>query len=534
MFTFSRQRNARSNSLHRPLAAESLEDRRLLSTGSAFPEVAEFGNSKDWGLNRLYVPEVWEAGYTGNGVVVAVVDTGVQTGHPDLNLWFNPGEIRGNRVDDDRNGYIDDSNGWDFVENDNEPRDPDGHGTNVAGIIASQNDGVGSTGVAPGARLMVLRVLNQERQVYNVAVAIRYAVDNGADIINISLGSTDPAGFPVEALEYATEHDVLVVAASGNSSSDVPIYPALHSADLPNVISVGAHDRNGNRVSFSNQVGETGAVQVDAPGLGLRSTNNELGYSGVQGTSMAAPHVAGIAALALSANPSLTAIQLHDLIIEGANQAVIDTDSLGGVNASATVALALGMAVETSPWHNYDVITDVDGNGTVNPLDILLVINYLITNLGNGDLLGEPAAFIDVNCDGIASPLDALIVINKLEKEAAPEAAAIPVPDLATAEVSTQSDLGWNKLATVSSKAPPTEAEIHAFARDAWFAQMHRNGIGDGHSCGSVVEWKCRGELTASAVEPATLIEEQAVGELAETSRRLFVAGADGTLLTAP
>ena len=476
MFFFSRKRKVRSNHLRRPFMGELLEDRRMLSAGSAFPEVPEFGNSQDWGLNKLYVPEVWEAGYTGKGIVVAVLDTGAQTGHPDLNLWFNPGELRGNRVDDDRNGFVDDINGWDFFDNDNEPRDPDGHGTRVAGIIASKNDGVGSTGVAPEARLMVIRVLNQEGQVRDVAGAIRYAVDNGADVISISLGSGDPAGFPVEALEYAAQRNVLVVAASGNDSSDLPIYPALHSAVLPNVLSVGAHDRNGKRVSFSNQVGETGAVQVDAPGLGLRSTDSDLGYAGVQGTSMAAPQVAGIAALALSANPSLSAVQLRNIIIQGANQAIIDTDSHGGVNAAATVALALGMEVESSPWHNYDIITDVDGNGTVTPLDILMVINYLINNNGNGDLLGDPAAFIDVNCDGRASPLDALLVINELEKAAAsPAAASVPVPELAAAQASTQSYLASNELNTVLSQSLPIEADKRVLARDAWFADWPRS-----------------------------------------------------------
>jgi len=310
---------------------------------TVFPDVPYYGGSQDWAVNSINAPEAWAQGYTGQGVVVAVVDTGVQFSHPDLNsqIYINAGEIGGNGIDDDHNGYVDDTSGWDFYSNDNYADDGNGHGTHVAGIIAAAANGFGATGVAPGAKIMPIRVLGSDGSgsTNSVAAGIRYAVDNGADIINLSLGG--PLSSVIQtAIQYAQQRNVLVVSAAGNESASLPTYPARLSASLSNVISVGAYSSAGAIASFSNDVGTSAAVQVDAPGVSIYSTYLNGQYARLSGTSMAAPQVAGLAALALSANPSLTAAQLRTLIVAGTNRAISGSDSNGGVNAAITVALA--------------------------------------------------------------------------------------------------------------------------------------------------------------------------------------------------
>ena len=208
--------------------------------------------------------ESWAQGYTGQGVTVAVVDTGVQLTHPDFvnQIWVNPGEIAGNGIDDDHDGYVDDVNGWDFASNDNNPTDQNGHGTHVAGIIAAANNGFGATGVAPGARIMPVRVLDANGSGTDTAVAagIRFAAQHGANIINLSLGGSYSSVI-YAALQYAQSLNVLVVAAAGNEYAATPSNPSSASATLSNVLSVGAYDSSNRIASFSNHVGNSGVCK---------------------------------------------------------------------------------------------------------------------------------------------------------------------------------------------------------------------------------------------------------------------------------
>ncbi len=306
--------------------------------------VSYYGGANDWNLNQVDAPESWAAGYTGDSVVVAVIDTGIDLQHSDLNqnIWTNTLEVAGDGIDNDRNGFVDDVYGWNFAANNNNPDDVNGHGTHVAGTIAAEFNSTGATGVAYNATVMPVKVLgnNGYGSDFSVANGIRYAVNNGADIINLSLGSNSNSRRIRSALEYAAAHDVFVVAASGNESSATPGYPAIHSRDLNNVISVGAHDRNGNSASFSNAAGNSRAIAVDAPGVRIYSTLPGNRYGTLSGTSMASPHVAGVAALALSANHELSAPQLRTLITQQVGNTPRGSDARGAIDASLVVARA--------------------------------------------------------------------------------------------------------------------------------------------------------------------------------------------------
>jgi subtilisin family serine protease len=284
-----------------------------------FTPVPNLGGNH-WGADTVNAPEVWARSYTGQGTVVAVIDSGVDYTHPDLdnNLWSNGNEIAGNSIDDDLNGYIDDVRGWDFVDRDNTPLDLDAHGTHVAGTIAAERNEFGVTGIAYNSRIMPVRVL--DAQGYgtssNIAAGIRYAADNGADVLNLSLGGGYATDI-VQAIEYAVQRNVVVVMAAGNESASQPSYPA----GLANQwgIAVGAVDQNHQLAFFSNRAGTSPLNFVVAPGINVYSTTPGNTYSSFDGTSMAAPHVAGIAALMLSANPNLTAAQVTNLLTATAN-----------------------------------------------------------------------------------------------------------------------------------------------------------------------------------------------------------------------
>ena len=311
---------------------------------SELPDAEYYGSRLDWNLNSVNAPEAWQAGHTGEGVVVAVIDTGVNINHSDLddNVWVNSGEIAGDGIDNDGNGYVDDLYGWNFVSNNANVADDNGHGTHVAGTIAAEQNEFGATGVAPDSTILPIKVLNQNGSgfVNSIAAGIRYAVDNGADIVNLSLGGGFSSAI-ASAISYAASNDVFVVAASGNESSSTPSNPATFSSRYENVLSVGAYASNGQIAGFSNGVGNSGAVQVDAPGVSVYSTAAGGGYTFLSGTSMATPHVAGVAALTLSANSNLTAASLRNIIVQTSDRTAGGSDANGVVNASLAIPLAL-------------------------------------------------------------------------------------------------------------------------------------------------------------------------------------------------
>jgi subtilisin family serine protease len=293
----------------------------------------------------LDLPGAWELS-RGAGVTVAVVDSGAKIDHPDLapNIWTNFDEVPGNGVDDDRNGFVDDVHGVDFTTGapGQDLTDGNGHGTHVAGIIAAAANGVGVVGVAPKAKIMVVKVLDAQLAgtTIGVAAAIRYAAANGARIINLSLRGTVPDPRLNEAIAAAAAANVLVVVGAGNDARDIdtqPVYPASIAA--PNLVSVAATiPQDGRAIADFSNFGQL-TVQLAAPGDAILSTSNTGGWIDESGTSMASPMVAGVAALMLGANPRLSAPDLRALLLQNAVRAPLKV-AAGYVDALRSVVAA--------------------------------------------------------------------------------------------------------------------------------------------------------------------------------------------------
>ncbi|MEY2513173.1 MAG: hypothetical protein QOJ89_531 [bacterium] len=272
-----------------------------------------------WALSdpALGAREAWTQSQ-GEGVVVAILDSGVQLDHPDLaaNLWTNPGEIAGNGVDDDRNGFVDDVHGANLFDHSGNAADDEGHGTHVAGIVAAAaGNGTGGSGLAPKARIMAVKVMDAASVSDSSLVAhgIRYAVDEGARIVNISLNGDETTPELDDAIAYAGARGATIVASAGNNARDAdqaPSFPA--SSPDPSVLSVTAANRDGSLLAFANR--GLHSIDLAAPGERILSTARGSGYELRSGTSMAAPYVCGALALLTAARPDLGAARLRDVL----------------------------------------------------------------------------------------------------------------------------------------------------------------------------------------------------------------------------
>ena len=287
---------------------------------------------EQWNLPLMKLPQAWAIEKGNRRVVIAIIDSGIDYRHNDLapKAWINSREIPENGLDDDGNGYVDDVYGWDFtdapnlqaegdyLEGDNEPIDESGHGTHVAGIAgAMPNNGIGIAGVAWKCPLMAIRAGlslggSSRMQDDDSASAIVYAADNGANVINMSWGSQHRSFVIQDAIAYAYAYGAVLVAAAGNSQKPAAIFPAAYRK----VIAVASTEQNQQRFYQSNF---GASIDIGAPGNVILSTQIDNQYRLLTGTSMASPHVAGVAALLLAKRPALTHEEVRHILISTAD-----------------------------------------------------------------------------------------------------------------------------------------------------------------------------------------------------------------------
>jgi subtilisin family serine protease len=323
-------------------------------TNRLVPNDFEFG--KQWGLENtgqsegspgadIHAPAAWVVTNGSPNVTVGIIDTGIDYFHPDLegNTWINPDETPGNGVDDDQNGYIDDVYGYDFVSDDSDPMDDQSHGTHVAGIIGAIGDNrIGIAGVCWQVSLMALKAFNDrgEASVADVVSAINYAVSNGARILNASWSSSERSVALMESVAEARACGLLFVAAAGNNRSSALVYPAAYESAL----AVAAANPKDERSEFSN----FGAyVDLAAPGENIYSTFPNNQYEPLSGTSMAAPHVAGVAALVFSLHPDFTNLAVEN-ILRNAVDPIFADKYIGAGRLNAAKALSVRAPLPTA------------------------------------------------------------------------------------------------------------------------------------------------------------------------------------------
>jgi len=298
----------------------------------------------------IHATEAWDIATGSSDIVVGIIDTGIDYNHQDLinNIWKNPSEIPNDGIDNDGNGYIDDVYGWNFVSNNNNPIDDNGHGTHVSGTIgASGNNGIGIVGVNWNIKIMALKFLDSGGSGYttDAANAINYATKMGVKITNNSWGGGWYSTTLYEVIQQANSSGSLFIAAAGNNGSNndqYPSYPA--SYDLPNIISVAATDKNDQLTSFSNF--GVNSVDIAAPGKDIYSTYLNNTYKNLSGTSMATPHIAGISALILSSNLSLSAQEIKTRLLFSADpQPSLQGKIITGGRANVYKALKSQMSI---------------------------------------------------------------------------------------------------------------------------------------------------------------------------------------------
>lgn len=303
--------------------------------------------NKQYYLHNVNAFNGWQVQPDGNGVIVAVIDQGIYINHPDLrqNIWTNSKEVVGNSKDDDKNGYVDDIYGWDFISNVAEMTTRGSHGTMVAGIIgAVKNNSVGIAGIADGVKLMSLIACSDKGCPTDAVVkAIRYAADNGANIINLSLGSTGTTTYTDkynDAIKYAYNKGVVIVASAGNgdiqgqvgqSTDQIPVSPVCNDNGANMVLGVSGTDTADNYINWANW---GSCVDVVAPALSITSTSapdfsNGSFYDTEDGTSFSAPIVAGLAALLKAKYPTISNTDIIAMIKRNAVQKTGYNGALG-------------------------------------------------------------------------------------------------------------------------------------------------------------------------------------------------------------
>ncbi len=312
-----------------------------------------------WHLYKIQAPDAWDISTGSTSITIAIVDDAVKINHPDLapNVWVNPGEIAGNNIDDDGNGYVDDVNGFDVSTNTPSPLPPDvnySHGTHVAGCASqATNNGVGFAGIGFNCKIIGVKSTDNAQFVTDGYTGVVYAADAGARVINMSWGGSGGGTTGQNIINYARNKGCILVAAAGNDNSTSTFFPAGYT----NVISVAATNTTDAKASFSNF---GSYIKVSAPGTSIRQTyiggsgtNMTNTYSAIQGTSMASPIVSGLVGLMFSVNPNLTFQQVQNCLYTTTDPVTSNASQMGAGRINAFRCLqCVQSTVNSAPISN--------------------------------------------------------------------------------------------------------------------------------------------------------------------------------------
>ncbi len=297
--------------------------------------------AQQWGMDKVQAPAAWDSETGSDQVVIALINSGIDLDHPDLagKAWTNLGEIPGNGVDEDGNGLVDDVNGWNFVGDDANLGDSNGHGTQVAGVLAATgNNSMGVAGLCWSCKLMVLKVMSAGgvSNYSDIVLAVNYAREKGAQVINLSLGGYSDSRSLKDAISAAISDGIVIVAGAGNDNSSTPFYPAAY----PGVLSVAGTNVSDGRWGGSNY---GSWVSLSSPADNIQTTYLGSDYGPGTGTSLSAPFVAGAAALVRSHWPGWSGAMVRNQLlrtaddIDAANPGYEGLLGLGRVNAAAAL-----------------------------------------------------------------------------------------------------------------------------------------------------------------------------------------------------
>ncbi|WP_295084294.1 S8 family serine peptidase [Ruminococcus sp.] len=393
-------------------------------------EVSSEEFARETHFSILETEKVWKSiknsSTPGAGTVVAVIDTGVDYNHKDLaeNIWINPGEIAGNGIDDDGNGYVDDIHGIDLIDNDCDPMDDHGHGTHVAGAIAMTAGNGGGVGLAYGAQIMCIKAGRSDGTFASsdIARAVKYAADNGADVINMSFGGEEKSSLVEAALKDAYEVSVLVAsagndglptteAATNGYNNCMDVYPAGYNF----VVGVMASDNDDHLAPFSNWdyiLGKGCEYEMTAPGVYIYSTLPDNRYAVWSGTSLAAANVAAAAAIIRSEYPQKSKYDskyiMGQLINASSSKATAESVEITvpmvttSTTSSNTTIVTTTTFISDDPFGN----ADVDGKEGIDNNDFTYLLKGIV---GINELGGSKG---DVNCDGTADMFDAVSILR--------------------------------------------------------------------------------------------------------------------------
>jgi subtilisin family serine protease/N-acetylneuraminic acid mutarotase len=376
--------------------------------------------SSQWALTKIAAPVAWDVVTGTQTIAIAIIDSGIDLSHPDLagQVWVNPGETPGNGLDEDNNGYVDDVNGWDFVNDDNNPSDDEGHGTQVSGVAsAATNNAAGIAGMCWGCRIMPVKVM-QASGVANysdIAAGVRYAAEKGAKVINLSLGGYSDSHTLHSAIQYAISKDAVVIAGAGNDGVSTRFYPAAYEE----VLAVAGTDASDVKTAISNY-GDW--VDLSAPAAAITTTFMGGDYGAAEGTSFAASFTSGLAGLVISEHSSWTPALVVAQILHTADPIDALNPAYAGLLGSGRINAGTAVTVTPHPILVIDA-TAVNGDPLGRPtpgesasLQVTLVNDWLDATSVQG-ILSTTDPYITINTStasfgsissggtGIGSPL---------------------------------------------------------------------------------------------------------------------------------